>query len=152
MAKTACILILLLSSVLSGQGTYGYERTASLSGAASVVTIHLLTGASHTVRFQGATVYCSVACTFTLEFNGSAPTGTLAGTTPDLGGTARTPQAKAYHTSDSSGGVTIKTYTVAASTETSIDLSFIGLKATNNLTIRTSSITGTARTYFQWRE
>lgn len=129
---------------------YTYEKSTSLSSAAETVTIHLPTGSDKTVKFVGASVYCSVACTFTLERDGTAPTTTIA-TPPELnGGTSGS--ARAYHTSNVGSSTVIKNYTVAAGTEFGILLSEKGLTAGTNLTIRTSSITGTARIFFQWRE
>lgn len=148
--KTLLAVLLAVSATAQTRGTFSYEKETSLSGAAETVTIHLPLASSRTVQFVGATVYCSVACTFTLTRDGTAPTNT-AGTAVAVnsGGSAG---AVPYHTSNVGAGTQIKKYNVAAGEEKSIDLQDKGLTAGGNLTITTSSITGTARVYFQWRE
>lgn len=150
--RAAIVAILCAVSLLaqSSQGVYTYERSASLSGAASVVTIHLPTTANRTVRFLGASVYCSVVCTFTLERDGTAPTTTAVTPAEMNGGTAG--EATAYHTSNVGTSTVIKSYNVAAAEEKVIELDSKGLKLGKNLTIRTNSITGTARIFIQWQE
>ena len=134
----------------AAKGTYTYEKETSLSGAAETVTIHLPAG-NRTVRFVGATVYCSVACTVTLSRDGPAPT-TTAGTATRLNITNSGATAVPYHTSNVGATAPLKNYNLAATEEKIIDLVDKGLIPGENLTLATSAITGTARIYFQWKE
>jgi hypothetical protein len=133
-------------------------RTASLSAAAEVVTIHAPTGPSSTgmkVYLVGASVYCSVACTVTLEQAGTAPT-TTANAVVQLGQNANhVSAANAYHTSNVGAGTVISTLDLAAGETKGIDLTGITLPyigATSNFTLRTSAITGTAKILIKWRQ
>jgi hypothetical protein len=144
----------LLSAVAAfGQyrGVYGYQKVSALTAAAETVTIFLpTTQPGRQVLFVGATVYCSVACTFTVERDGTTPTAT-AGTAVELnGGMAAT--AIPYHTSNVSTTTTIKNYDVTPTQELSIDLLDKSLVPGKSLTIRTNAITGTVRIYIHWRE
>ena len=149
------ILFLAAASMAFGQHVYTYEKETSLSGAAETVTVQLPTGSNKTVQLIGAEVYCSVACTPELLRDGTAAT-TTAGTVVPLNVHTTTPAAAAtvFHTSNvgSGGGTHIRYYTVPAGTTVSIDLSDKGLTPGKNITLKTNSITGTARIYFQWRE
>jgi len=147
-------LLLLFSTIAfaqSSKGTFGYEKETSLSGAAETVTLHLPTGSTRTAKLVGATVYCSVVCTATLKRDGTAPT-TTAGTAVKLNTASDAASVVPYHTSNVGTSTAIKIYNIAAGEEKVIDLSDKGLLAAENVTLVTSSITGTARIYFQWRE
>lgn len=148
-------LLLILAAVgafgQSARGTYAYEKETSLSSAAEKVTIQIASGSNRTARMVAATGYCSVACTLTLVRDGTAATGT-AGTVIKLNSGAPSSGVSVYHTSNVGSGTTIKTYTLSAGQEIIIDLGDKGLIAGENVTLQTSTITGTARIYFQWRE
>lgn len=143
------LLALLCVFPVLAQNSFTYEKETSLSSATEKVTIHLATASEKTVRFTGATVYCSVACVVTLSRDGTAPT-TTAGTAVALNtGTAG---AVPYHASNVGSSTSIKKYNISAGTELSIDLSDKGLVAGKNLSLATDSITGTARIFVQWQE
>lgn len=147
-------LVLIFSASVYAQsvrGQYAYEKETSLTSAAETVTIHLATGSSRTARMVGATAYCSVACTVTLKRDGTAPTATAA-TATKLNTTTAAAGVVPYYSSDVGTSTTLKTYTLSAGEEKVIDLSDKGLLPGENLTLVTSSITGTARLFFQWRE
>jgi len=147
------ILLLLLSITAYAQntkGTYAYEKETSLSTAAETVSLHLPAG-SRTAKFVGATAYCSVTCTVTLKRDGTAPT-TTAATAVKLNTTSSGASVVPYYSSNVGTSTTVKTYTLSAGEEKVIDLADKGLLGGENVTLVTSSITGTARLYFQWRE
>ncbi len=149
--RTALLFLAFAATLLSQDSqTYTYEKETSLSGAAETVTVHLPSTANKTAQFVGAEVYCSVACTAELLRDGSAPTTTAATVVP-LNGSPN-PAATVFHTSNVGAGTHIKYYTIAAGGKEVIDLSDKGLTVGKNLTLKTNSITGTARIYIQWRE
>lgn len=148
--RKVILAALLLLPCSFGSGVYTYEKSTTLSSAAETVTIHLPTGSNGTVKFLGASVYSSVATSFTLERDGSAPTATAV-TPAEMNGGA-TGEARAYHTSNVGSSTTIKTYNVFAADEKRIDLPEKGLTAGQNLTIRTASMTGSVRIFIQWME
>lgn len=146
------LLVAALAIAQGPRGNYTYQKSTSLSGAAETVTIHLPSSAgSRTVKFVGASVYCSVACTATLARDGTAPT-TTAGTVVKLNSTDSTASAVPYHTSNVGAGTTIKTYTIPAASEIPIEFDLKGLKLGENVTLSTNSITGDVRIFFQWQE
>lgn len=141
---------LLACSALRARGFYSYEKSTTLSGASEAVTIQMPANSSDTAAMQTATIYSSVAATFTLERNGSLATTTQATPSEINGGS--TGDGRAYYSSNVGSGTTIKTYTLSAGQELPIDLLGVGLKPGQNVTIRSASMTGSIRIYFQWRE
>lgn len=143
-------LALLIAPTGKTAGIYTYERASSPSASAEVVTLHFPTGSSKTMYLIGATIYSSVATTYTVERDGTAPT-----TTPVIPAELNSGTAGlivAYHTSNVGSGTTVKTYNIAASEEQRIELGYKTLKAGKNITIRTASMTGNVRIFLQWRE
>jgi hypothetical protein len=127
----------------------------SLSGAAEVVTVHRpATGSTRVPGFISAAVYCSVACTFTVERDGSAPTTTTAGTPVKTNSTDGAPTATAWKQTNNVGTanrVLAKNYVIAGTTMV-VGLETNSLRPGENLTIRTSAMTGTAKVTLNWRE
>lgn len=151
--KRVLLVILTVSLLLAqGRGVYTYEKATTLSAAAEVVTVHLASGSQRTVQFIAATVYCSVACTATMERNGTAPTATVGAVSTDWGGGSIAASAVPYYSSNVGSPTVGKTYNIAAGEEKPIDMVNVGLRAGQNITLRTSSITGNARIFFEWRE
>ena len=129
-------------------------REATLVAAAEVVTIQQPATAPANVWFDGLSVYCSVACSFTLERNGTAATATEftpAAITPGL-----TAKAKAFGASDVGTGTVIARYVVPAGATVPVSVRGMKLRwnggAGENLTIRTSSISGDVKILVRWGE
>lgn len=139
-----------------GKGVFVAEKETVLAGAAEVLTVHLPSTSTRTVAFTEGWVYCSVACTFTLERDGTAPTTTpltVKKVNANISGdTAASNDALAFHTSNVGASTVLNTYNVPAGGTFPIDLSDKGLLPGENLTLRTSSITGTARLTLKWKE
>ena len=157
------ILILALAAASAfGQTTY-YNRTykalyeASLSGAASTVTVQQPASGARTVYIKSVYVYCSVACTFTLERNGTAASSTSL-TPVSMSANNPTVAATAWRTSNVGAGTTISpTYRVGAGDYEFLaftlgDMVLAGTGTTKNFTVRTNSITGTAEIEIVWEE
>lgn len=135
-----------------GRGVFSYEKATTLSGTAEVVTIHLAAGSQRTVTFIAASVYCSVACTATIERNGVAPTATVGAPSGDWAGGSIVASAVPYYSSNVGSPTVGKTYSIDAGQERAINMTNVGLRAGQNITIRTSSITGNVRIFLEWRE
>ncbi len=151
------LLILSLASLLPAQSSSGpvtdtanrylvYKQT-SLTTAAETITVQQPTTGAKIVVFEQATLYASVATDFTLSTNGTAATTTTLAVTPFNKG----PAAKMLAFSASNTNTptqTFQTYSVPAAGILVIDLSkyYMDNGATvQNLTITTSSVTGTVR-------
>jgi hypothetical protein len=134
--------------------SYTVQKTTVLSGAAEVITVQQPNTGSRKVFFQAAYVDCSVACTVTLERSGTAASATtLAVNNINVGEAAA--KVTAFSGSNVGTGITLGAYSVNAGGSLVIDLSAvqwnIGVNTTN-LTIRTSSISGTVNILIQLRE
>lgn len=147
---TGFLVLAALSLPLAAQ-SYVVSKSASLSSAASVVTVQNTATNTRVVRITGAYVYCSIACSFTVERNGTAATGTalsVYGLSPSSPAAVVT----AYHTSDVGSGTVLETFNVPAASSRSIPfldekgagMIILPQGTSNNFTIRTSSISGTA--------
>lgn len=141
-------------TALHAQNFVASKRTV-LTGATEVLTVQA-TSSSKRVAFVSAYVYCTVACTITLERNGTAATTTTQTPTqvnPSLGIVAT---ATAYNTSNVGVGTVLWTYDLAGSQGLPINLAGISFAPsagnTNNITFRTSSISGTVNLSIQWQE
>jgi hypothetical protein len=135
--------------------TYVAVKTTKLNNAAEVVTVQQPATGARTVRFLGAWLDCSVACTATLERNGTAASSTTLATAqvnPSVG-TAST--ATAWSSSNVGAGTVIGAYSIPGAGGIPIGLTGIdnvGNGTAKNLTIRTNSITGTVDIIFKWQE
>jgi hypothetical protein len=136
--------------------SYGVSVVASESGAASVVTVqgNQLPGVRllKTIALKGFDVTCSVACTVTLERDGAAATATTQAIV-QLNGEYAISTANAYAASNVGVGTVLAQYSLTAGGQIAISLAGKQLySGTENITIRTSSITGTVNTNLQWTE
>lgn len=150
-------LLFFLATALAAQTpTFTVAKQTSLSGAAEVITVQQpANGAFKRVVFVSGYVDCSVACVVTVERNGTAATSTLV--TPgqvnpqlSVGATAQ-----GFSSSNVGVGTVLSKISLAASGQTVFDLSdfvLTGRDNTQNVTIRTSSITGTVDIVIKWRE
>lgn len=141
---------------------FTFSDTITPSAAAEVLTIQHPANSNKTFRYLSAYIYCSVACTVTLERLGTAATTTKA--TPVAANpaspTVNVSVANVFTTSNVGIGTVINTYNLAAGAWMSIDL---GLYIRNgmfvspagvldNLSLRSSSISGTITLQITWRE
>jgi hypothetical protein len=145
------ILMLVLSTVAwCSKGTYTAVKKTTLSSAAEVVTVQLPVDSTRTVKFDRATVYCSVECEVSIERDGTAATTTsLTVAKVNSGADAG---AVAFSASNVGEGTVISTQVIPAGYTVPFPLDGITLEKGQNLTIRTSSITGTAIINVKWTE
>lgn len=102
-----------ITATCHAQNYYMATRSVTLSGATDKVTIQQPASGARNVRFKGALVSCSVACTITLSQNGTTASTTALAVTPlNL---SPTPAALAFSASNAGNGTTIATYPIAAS-------------------------------------
>jgi hypothetical protein len=139
----------------------------SLSGAGTTLTIQRPAAGANApqVVLESATVYCSVACTFSQAYNGTAPTGTLGTATPIPPNTVQPATAQIYTASNVGAGTAVGgVLRVPAGTDRTIIFTaptcasqpcpgmVLGGAVTPNYSITISSITGTANILLIWRE
>jgi len=149
------LLPFLLVSLSSAQATYSVTKSTALTAAAEVITVQQPAANAKIVRFVSVYVDSTVATLLSLEVNGAAATATTL--VPVSVNPSSEPAAvfKAFSASDSSGGTVIGTYSIAAGSFLTIDLSnikFLTTGTNNNLTLRTNSITGTVHITFVVKE
>lgn len=149
------ILLLSLTASLFGQTFYTATKTTALSGAAEVITVQQPATASRDVLFDSVYFDCSVACVITLERNGTAATTTALTANPiNTGDVAAV--TLAYNTSNVGTGTVIAKFNCVAACAQTIDLTGIKFKAgqttSTNITLRSSSITGTVDITFKFKE
>jgi hypothetical protein len=155
-AGVAMLLYFVATSQAFGQttpspGSFMATRTTTLSGAAEVITIQTATTAPRLLHFRGLAIYCSVACDVTLERDGTAATATSFSIVP-INQRYPASVAAAYRSSDVGTGTVLSTYSLTAGGLLPLDLTDKYVYPGENLTLRTSSITGTVRITFQWEE
>lgn len=121
-----------------------FKETAS---ATEKLTIQKPVGATKSIIFDYAKVYCTVATTATLSIDGTAATTTTLTPTPMNESPVST--ALAFRSSNVGAGTVMDTYSVPAATTYTIDLSkfYINNDAVvpRNLTIATDTSSGTCR-------
>jgi hypothetical protein len=132
---------------------YQVNKTTSLSSAAEKVTVQATT-TSGAVSFEEADIYCSVACTATVQVNGTAATATTLALVGPIGiAAAPTPLPVAFSGSNVGSPTSLKVFNIPAGGTMVVDLHIFYLPAGAgggaNLTIATSSITGTATIQIQ---
>lgn len=133
-------------------------KATTLSGAVEVITIQQPATGGKTIRIESVEVWCSVACTVTLEREGTAATGTTL--TPTVV-TYGTPSANVFHTSDVGVGSVITIKEIPALTITPIvfpgglnlpPFDSDGDASNFNFSVRTNSITGDVKITIVWRQ
>jgi hypothetical protein len=149
------VLGALLAGVLGAQTLFTESQSATLVSAAQVVTVQQPASASMQVVFQGAYIYCSVACSWTLERNGTAATSTTQTPTQVNPTTNIAATATGWVSSNVGVGTVIGNYSLGAGQSLSINLAGVfmtGNGTGSNLTLRSSSVTGTTNCIIQWTE
>jgi hypothetical protein len=157
--KLACFLLALSAFAQQPQGyvtTPRYQANHTASAATSdVVTVQQVANGYKTVFFEKAWVYCSAACSFTLEQRGTAATTTAL--TPAALNQSPPSAVAAFSASNvGTGAYVSNAYNVAAGGTFVVDLSYMFLNqnggTAQNLSIRVSSASGTISTTIQWVE
>lgn len=159
-----CLLVGTAGGQTSYDQLFSAYKSTSLSGAAETVTVqhvasYVIGGVTYStkpVKFVSAYLYCSVACTVTLERGGTAASSTalaIVNVNPRNPNKQST-TSQAYSSSNVGVGTIINTYTIGAGNFVSIDLSLSQMLGgvADNFTFRTSSITGTAAIQLMWYE
>ena len=155
------ILVLATAALLCAQSTpttrlYAVYYEVSPSTAAAVLTVQQPTSAPRQITFQGAVVYCSVACVPAIEINGAAATTTTGTTATKLDTRAPAASSAIFTASNVGSGTVIGKYPVSAGSQIFITPSGLALGANvaahQNLTIRTDSITGDVHILLMWSE
>jgi len=150
---TALLLIASASLVLGQTQVYSETDTEILSSASTALTLQVTSTTNRTIILVGAYVYCSAACTLTIEKSGTAATATAIAPVK-LNSASSDPVASVFKNSDVGVGSVIGTYTISAGSGVGIDLSSVVLpkKVADNLTLRIGSMTGTVNLVLQHRE
>lgn len=163
--------LILLTPILWGLSALGQPLTGNtvstimvrkntvLAGAAEVVTVQqpgtTPNIGAKAVRFVSAYFDCSVACTFTLERNGAAATSTTLAPV-NANPQEVPPTTVAFSASNVGVGSVIASYQCAAACQVPIDLTGVWFtaspSATQNITLRSNSITGTVNILFKYQE
>lgn len=134
---------------------YTASTNVTVAGSAAALTIQQPASASRQVTFISAYFDCSVACVFTLSVNGTPATAT-AGTVNNVNPAETAAKATAWTASNVGAGTTLTTYNCTSACSFSIDLTGItfaqGLGTGTNLTLKSSSITGTVDIIFKFSE
>lgn len=147
------IVLFLLSIACFGQ-EFVAIKTTTLSSAAEAITIQMpASSAPARVNFRGVWISTTVDVTITVERSGTAATSTTLAIAAVNTGTAL---ARAWSSSNVGTGTLISSFTcLATASPCSVDLTrtfLLGAGTTKNLTVRTSSISGTVTIGIQWAE
>lgn len=153
----ALLIFCALSAWSQTGGVYTAYKQTALSSAAEILTVQQAAGiVPRTATFTGAYIWCSVACTVTVERNGTAAT-TTAQTPAPANPQSGPSELQAFNTSNVGvGSVIAGPFNLAASQGMPIDLAKVAFAANSaaaqNITLRTNSITGTVNLGFVWQE
>ena len=152
------LIALALAAGLSAQNqtvtTYTASKQTSLTAAAEVVTVQQPATGARPVQFVAAYFDCSVACSMTLERNGTAASATSLSINPVFSGSVAA-TSTAFSSSNVGTGTVLSRFNCAAACSNTLDLTDISFQAggtAQNLTLRSSSITGTVTINFKFRE
>jgi hypothetical protein len=151
------LLLVALFAVGIGQAQiYKVTKNTVLAATAEAITIQQPATGARQVTFISVYVDSTVAVTFTLSVNGTAATSTsLAVNNVNPGETAA--KTTAWSGSNVGAGTTIQTFGCSAACNLSIDLTGFtfpqgGSTTGTNLTMKTTSITGTVNITFTYKE
>lgn len=158
-----CLALLSLSAAIAlaqldppKDAAFTATKTTSLSAAAEVITVQHTANDRKTVVFKGASLYCSVSCTITLERDGTAASTTVfsAVNTNPSNLNVKAATSVAYSSSNVGVGTVLTSYAIGSGGTFSIDLTNMILPSSTaaNLTFRTNSITGTVIITVLWYE
>lgn len=151
-----------LAALPAAADTYRYSATTddvSLSAAATTLTIQLPAATSAgapSVTLESFTVYCSVDCSVTQAYNGTAASATSASATPIPPNTTRAAKATAWKASNVGAGTAIGGIIhVPAGATVIIQVPSVvvnGAGTAGNYSVTVGAITGTANITGIWAE
>ena len=157
------VIVLAVASRLPAQTAptttrlYGAYTYATPSTAAVIVSVQqpVTATARRQIQFEGAVLYCSVACSVGLEVDGTTATVT-AGSAIKLDSRAPAAASTIYTGSDVGSGTVLNVYELAAGQQINITktglLLGVDTGTRHNLTFRTNSISGTVHVLIMWSE
>lgn len=128
-------------------------KATLLAATAEVITIQQPASDGKVVRIEAVEVWCDVACTATIERDGTAATTTALANSVITYGTAA---ANAFSASNVGVGTVITVKDIPANVITPVSfpggLYLAPTGTASNFTVRTSSITGNTKITLVWRE
>ncbi len=147
---------LVLASQCFAQSSYTASKVTSASSSTEVLTVQGISAVNvrlpKVINFKAFDAACSVACTITLERDGTAAT-TTALTPAPLNPESGPSTAVAFSASNVGSGTVLAQYTIPAGGQIAVNLAGKQLySGVENLTLRSSSITGTVTLNIQWTE
>ena len=139
------------------QREYVAVHETALTSAAEVDTVQApAASGARVTRFVRVTLYCSVACDWTVERNGTAATSTALTPVALSSSMPQTALTLAFSASNVGVGTIIGKYSCTANMPTVVvpldNVAFFGAGTTNNVTLRSTAITGTARVVIDFKE
>lgn len=156
-------LFLSLSLPLSAPAQSNYPKFSAFkettaSAAAEVITLQLPARAGKRAEIGQLVVYCTVDTTVTIEVNGTTATTPdsveITPTQLNLPGSLNV--ARAYSSSNSTGGTVLDKITLFGESTLTLNLSDVVLPVNQpspkNITIRLAAFTGTSRVKISWWE
>ena len=148
------IVALMIFSLYVGAADYNVVR-AIAGVTAEAVTVQQVANSNRILHFKTAYVECTVACTVTVERNGSAATSTEATPTP-VNATSEAAVSKAFVASNVGSGTAISpAYSVAANGSIVLDMTAVYLYTavtTDNVSIKIASASGNYKVLIQYEE
>jgi hypothetical protein len=149
------LALFILLACLARAEDFTAVKETSLSSATEVITLQApASGASASVRLVSGWIDCSVTCTITIERNGTAATMTALTPHP-VNNTGSTAKTLVFSGADTGVGTVLAKFTLLNGGGIPLGLngmSITGNGTTKNITIRTSSITGTVHINLRWTE
>lgn len=147
-----------ISPAQSNYPKFAAFKESTQSAAAEVITLQLPSRANKRAELGQLYVYCTVDTTVTIEINGSTATlpDSVEITPAALNLQGSTAVAKAYHSSNSTGGTVVDKYTLFGESLLTLNLADVVLPVNQstpkNITVRLSAFTGTSRVRISWWE
>ncbi len=157
MKRLIALSLFVCSLAFAQTRDYVIPYAADLTSTAAIVSVQQPTSsAAGVVRITDVYVYCSAACTFTLERTGTAATATTATVVPINVGQAAA-RVTAWTASNAGAGTVLGTYALAAGGSKSfpLNLALVGTATVaqpKNFTVRTAAVTGTVHIIIAVRE
>jgi hypothetical protein len=154
------MMAFLLAALLVGDAQTSYPkftafRESTKSAAAEVITVQLPKDSVKRAEFLDISIWSSATIDVTIEINGSAATATSFQPYP-LNNRSAGAVATPYHGSNSTAGQVIDKFTLDSGSTLWLDISDIvlsnGMTTPQNIVIRTTAFTGTARFKVTWQE
>ncbi len=152
----AVLLALLPGAIAqSTQKQYVAHEEVTLVATAAALTVQAFGPTTPSIEFVSASVQCDVAAIVTVVIDGSAAT-TTAGTAVPVGRGRSAAVGKVFTASNVGAGVDIMEFAIVADSIGSVGLTGVSIDSSaatsQNLTLKTNSITGDCDLWIVWRE